>query len=226
VSPDTAKAIASWVALPPERFPVIANGIPLERFATGIAAAADVESWLAGRFGIAMTARLVRPKAHEVALSALAMLPERYCMVFAGEGTERERLEALALYLGVGDRCRFLGSRQDIGAILAACRLYVQTSLVEGFGIASLEAMACGLPVVASDAPGLGDLVRGAGLLFPPGDGEACARAIERIAADPGLASSLVSAGFDRANANSIGRCADAYAGLYKSLASPGEIHP
>jgi glycosyltransferase involved in cell wall biosynthesis len=218
VSRESAEAIGEWLGLRAERFAVIPNGIPLARFTAPTAAAADVTVALGGRIGVAMTARLVDAKDHATALAALALLPPEYCLVLAGEGPERPRIEAAAKALHVADRCLLLGSRADVISVLAACRIYLQSSKVEGFGIAALEAMAAGLPVVASEARGLGELVRGAGLLFPVRDAETCARAIQRIVAEPALARSLVEAGRARAAEYSIGRCAGEYAALYEKL--------
>jgi glycosyltransferase involved in cell wall biosynthesis len=218
VSRESAEAISDWLGLGSERFAVVPNGVPLARFATPAAPASDVVGALDGRLGVAMVARLVPPKDHATALAALARLPEEYCLVLAGEGPERTAIEAEAGRLGVSERCLLLGSRADVPAVLAACRVYLQSSKVEGFGIAALEAMAAGLPVVASEARGLGELVRGAGLLFPVGDAGACAKGIERIASEPGLAESLVAAGRSRAAEYSIDRCAAAYMGLYTEI--------
>jgi glycosyltransferase involved in cell wall biosynthesis len=224
VSGDTARALVGWTGLATERFPVIPNGIPLERFSRVGRPAADVAAFLSGRRGIAMTARLVPAKGHEVAIGALARLPEDLCMVFVGEGPERPSLEDLARRLGVSARCLFLGSRADVPAILEACDLYLQTSYAEGFGIAALEAMAAGLPVVASDSPGLGGLVRGAGALFPTGDAEACAAAIGNLLSNGTEMAKLRDLGLYRAGEFSIERCAERYTALYgKVLAESRE---
>lgn len=217
VSPDTADALSRWLGLPSDHFPVIPNGIPLDRFSGQHRPASDVVAWLRGRRGIAMTARLIPAKGHSVALSALALLPASWCMVFAGDGPERHALELLALRLGVRDRCLFLGARMDIPDVLASCSVYLQSSFAEGFGIAALEAMAAGLPVVTSDAPGLADLVRDAGVLFAPGDELGCSRAILRAWDD---AKACVARGSERAAHYSIERCAASYAGLYAERAA------
>lgn len=218
VSRESAASIADWLGFGPGRFRVIPNGIPLERFAAHAEPAPDVVAALAGRVGIAMVARLVPPKDHETALRSLARLPERFCLVLAGEGPERRSIEILAEELGLVGRLILLGSRDDVPEILAASSVYLQSSKVEGFGIAALEAMAAGLPVVASEARGLGELARGAGLLFPVGDSRACAEAIERTVSEPGLAPRLIEAGRARAAEYSIERCAEAYAALYAEL--------
>jgi glycosyltransferase involved in cell wall biosynthesis len=221
VSEDAARSLMSWVRLDPAKVVVIPNGIHKGRIAEGRASPApDVVSFLQGRIGIAMTARLVPEKDHATALMALSLLPAEYCLVFAGDGNERLRLQQRARELMVADRCMFLGTRSDIPAVLAASRVYLQSSRIEGFGIAVLEAMAAGLPVVASDAPGIGNLVRGAGLLFPPGDAKSCAVALRRLVDERELATDISLKGAIRAGEYSMERCASAYEAVYRETIS------
>jgi glycosyltransferase involved in cell wall biosynthesis len=79
--------------------------------------------------------------------------------VHIGSGGEEAAEHALAERLGVGAQCRFLGERDDVADLLAACDVLVMPSEHEGFGMAALEALSCGLPVVATDVPGLRDAV-------------------------------------------------------------------
>jgi len=216
VSRESGEALRLWLGMSRRKVSVIPNGIALERFARKQEAAADVVLALGDRHGIAMVARFVPAKDHATAIRAIASLPREYCLVLAGEGEEGPRLRALSKALGIGDRCLFLGSRDDVPSVLAACRAYLQSSRIEGFGIAALEAMAAGLPVAASDAPGLGDLVRGAGLLFSVGDEAACAAAIRSLVEDKELAAKLSAAGIERARLYSIEGCAARYEAFYR----------
>jgi len=104
----------------------------------------------------------------------------------AGDGPERSALEALVAELELGARVRFLGSRQDIPDLLAAADLLLMPSRSEGLGIAALEAMAAGLPVLGCRVGGLGQAVVDGrtGLLVPPEDIGALADALARLLAD------------------------------------------
>lgn len=216
VSEESGEALRRWIFIPRRRLKVIPNGIDLVRFMAPAPASPEVTDWLAGRFGVAMTARLVEAKDHDTALRALSMLPRDICLVLIGDGPEGNRLRKLAVSLKVNERCLFLGARNDVPRILAACGAYLQSSRVEGFGIAALEAMAAGLPVVASMAPGLGPLVQGAGLSFPVGDPASCATAVLSLAEDRSLSVACAASGRKRADGYSIERCADAYKALYE----------
>ncbi len=90
-------------------------------------------------------------------------------LLLVGDGVKRPDLERLAAELKIVERVRFLGNRSDVPDILAAADIYIQPSRWDGFGIAALEAMAAGLPVVVSNVPGLRDVVGDAGLLFEAG---------------------------------------------------------
>jgi N-acetyl-alpha-D-glucosaminyl L-malate synthase BshA len=95
-------------------------------------------------------------------------------LLMVGEGPERSSAQALARRLGVLDRIRFLGTRRGIAEIAGMADVFLLPSELESFGLSALEAMACGVPVVGSDAGGLPEVVRHAesGYLLPVGDVE------------------------------------------------------
>jgi glycosyltransferase involved in cell wall biosynthesis len=146
---------------------------------------------------------LVRRKGVDVLLQAMLCLEEeglRPVLWIAGDGPERRALEDQAQRLGVTDRVRFLGSRPDVGDLLGACDVFVLASRREGLGVAALEAMAAGRPVVASAVGGLCDaVVEGrTGLLVPPDDAPALSGAVARLLRDDDLRSALGAAGPQR----------------------------
>ncbi len=93
------------------------------------------------------------------------------CLVMIGDGPDLPAVKLVADELGVLDRIKFLGSEQDAAALLPELDLFLLPSEQESFGLAALEAMACGVPVIASNVGGLPELVTegGAGHLFPLG---------------------------------------------------------
>lgn len=108
-------------------------------------------------------------------------------LLFAGDGRLRAALEAEAQRLALNGQVRFLGYRADVAALLAAADLLVIPSTREGIPLALLEAMAAGLPVVATDVGGIPEAVRRdeTGLLVPPGDPTALAAAAAALLRDP-----------------------------------------
>lgn len=148
-------------------------------------------------------AALVRRKGLDVLLEALAQLDEpgegghRPLLWIAGDGPERADLEARARSLGLASQVRFLGRRDDPADLLAACDVFVLPSRREGLGVAALEAMAAGRPVVASRVGGLGEAVvhEETGLLVTPEDPKTLADALARLLGDAALRDRLGAAG-------------------------------
>lgn len=108
-------------------------------------------------------------------------------LLMAGEGPERALARTLARRLGLGERVRFLGQQEGTAEVTGMADVFLLPSELESFGLAALEAMACGVPVVGSDAGGLPEVVRHAetGYLLPVGDVEGmAARTIEILKDD------------------------------------------
>lgn len=163
--------------------------------------------------------RLTQQKGVDTAIRALSLLPADVVLVVLGEGPERAFLQELSEELMVANRIFLPGRLPDVGAWLRRAHAYVQPSRWEGFGLAVLEAMVSGLPVVATNVSSLPELVADGdtGVLVPPDDPAALARGIERALAEP----SLGAAGRDRARVEfSVARMADRTAALYGTLLS------
>ncbi len=145
-------------------------------------------------------AALVQRKGHDVLLDALALIaPDfpRAILWIAGEGPQRALVEEQARRHGLSDRVRLLGRREDVADLLAACDVLVLPSRREGLGIAALEAMAAGRPVVGSAVGGLQHAVvhERTGLLVPPEDSPMLAAALRRVLCDDDLRQRLGAAG-------------------------------
>ncbi len=110
-------------------------------------------------------------------------------LVLVGDGPDIDLLRRAARAEGVADRLVFLGSQDRVAPVLAAADLFLLPSSKESFGLAALEAMACGVPVVASDVGGIPELVENGrtGFLFPPDDVQGMARAAALVLSDDGL---------------------------------------
>ena len=165
------------------------------------------------------TSRLTSQKGIDVAVRAMWSLPADTVLVVLGEGPERAALEGLARELDVESRVFLPGRVPDVAAWLRRASVYVQPARWEGFGLAVLEAMVCGLPVVATNVSSLPELVADneTGLLVPPDDATALARGIADALERPELGA----AGVARARQEfSVARMADRTAALYADLAS------
>ncbi len=169
----------------PESVRVVANGVDAERFRPG-------GSRRRRAFRIACVGRLIFNKGPQYLLEAapevLRAHPETE-FIFVGDGPLRADLQKRARQMGVAGRMAFLGTQRDVASILRRCDILVRPSLLEGMPLTVLEAMACGLPVVATPVAGTAELVRQGenGLLVPPGDPSSLAQAILRLIEDPEL---------------------------------------
>jgi len=119
-----------------------------------------------------------------------------------GEGPMLGGMKDFAAALGIAGRVRFLGARTDVGPLLANADLFLLPSEQESFGLAALEAMACGVPVVATRAGGLPEVIEDgvSGALFTKGDIEEGAERAAEILVDPELAGSIRAAALDTVN--------------------------
>jgi glycosyltransferase involved in cell wall biosynthesis/ribosomal protein S18 acetylase RimI-like enzyme len=172
----------------------IPNGIALPEPQSRIPASELRRGWGADRDDLVIlsTGRLAPEKGLEDLLKAASLLRrmgQRFRVVLAGDGPLRAQLEHLAQDLAISDQVTFLGYREDVPDLLAACDLVVLPSLREGLSIALLEAMAAGKPVVATS---IGSNVTVASqaemaLLVPPCDPQALSEAILRCGRDPAL---------------------------------------
>ena len=143
--------------------------------------------------------RLHPAKAHDVALQALARLPEAWLWI-AGSGPEEARLKSMATALGLDERVRFLGWRDDASALYRAADICVFPSRYEPLGNVVIQAWAHGLPVVAAASQGPKALIEDGrdGLLAPIDDAEALAAGVRRLLADAGLRQRLAKRGAQR----------------------------
>ncbi len=172
--------------------------------------------------------RLVPYKGIEYLLSAFKILQHEFPdtrLVIVGDGELKEKLSRQADDSGIGDRVDFVGHVPNSGlpAFYANSDLVVLPSIsrLEAFGIALIEAMACGKPVVASSIPGVSEVVEEGvtGFLVPPKDAPALAEAISRIIQDKNLASKMGRKARERVEGNyTWERVASSYDRLYRDL--------
>jgi glycosyltransferase involved in cell wall biosynthesis len=123
--------------------------------------------------------------------------------------------------LGLQDRVKLLGYRNDVRDLLAAADIFVLPSKAEPFGMSAVEAMMSGLPVIGTLGPGLGTIVDSGvtGILVPPDDELALAEAIEKLAADSAQRNSLGKAGRERAVHHfSSDQMAEKIVGIYRDV--------
>lgn len=170
-----------------EQLAVIYNGIDIERIDRILTESTNPYAIDGGR--ITTVGRLIETKDHATLLRAFAALETRYPdlrLTVVGDGPLRGRLESLAESLSIADHVEFTGTigREDVYRVLAASDAFALSSRSEGFCVAAVEAMACGLPVVASDIPVLHEVIGSAGEFASVGDPEAFADRLDGLLED------------------------------------------
>jgi glycosyltransferase involved in cell wall biosynthesis len=161
--------------------------------------------------------RLERQKGHDTLFRALAGVPPPWRLSVIGTGSQDRELKELAEELGIASRVYFLGDRSDVGGLLAEADLFLFPSRWEGMGLALIEAMAHGVPVLASDLPATRDYVPQDRLVAPE-DPEAWAHAILASLSDETLVGRALREGAAVREAYAVDRMVDRYAKLYRSV--------
>ncbi|MBU6321323.1 MAG: glycosyltransferase family 4 protein [Patescibacteria group bacterium] len=148
------------------RLEVIGNGVDVARFARRapepeVVAVRERLGKLAGDCYLVTTSRLVEKNAVDDVIRALALLPPEVSFIIYGVGPDEAKLKALAKELGVEARARFMGqlSHERLPLALAACDIFIRPSRSEGMGNSFIEAMAAGLPVIATQEGGIADFL-------------------------------------------------------------------
>ena len=171
----------------------------------------------------------IEPKKNlEALIRAFAILRGRglpHELVLVGKrGWKCRGVFKLPAQLGVADAVRFLGyvREEDLPAIYGASELFVFPSLIEGFGLPPLEAMACGVPVITSEAPALVETTGEAALHVAAGEVEALAEAMRSALTDHALRERLRAAGLERAARFTWPEAAEATRAVYREAAECG----
>ncbi|MBN2404440.1 MAG: glycosyltransferase [Coriobacteriia bacterium] len=217
ISDTVAEFCRTQLRTPEDKLHVISNGVEPSRFAAARTPWRDPPTF--GAVG-----SLIPIKGHAYLIEAFAQVAKTIPgtrLLLAGDGSEREALQALAIKMGVSDSVHFEGMVSDIPAFLARIDVLVHPSMMEGLGIAVLEAMAAAKPVIASDIPALAEVLDGgrAGELVPSGDSDALARIMLKVIRNPQAACTMGRLAENRViNSYSLTSTVAQYSNLYSQL--------
>ena len=167
---------------------------------------------------ILMAARFSKQKDYQTLIKALSQLPENYKLIMCGDGPERQECELLVKNLNLNNRALFLGNRSDIYSIMKASDINVLSSHYEGFGLSIVEAMAAKKPVVASNVPGMSNVVKDAGLLFEVGDDAQLAQHLLELGSDENYYTKVSAQCFKRAQQYSLDAMTEQYITQYHKM--------
>lgn len=209
--------------LPAQKLTVIPNGVDISLYQNLIDenAVRVALGFTLQHFVIVSVGRISEEKNQKMLLDAaklfLPLIPNAQ-VIIVGDGPFRSELEVYAQALGIGQVVRFLGTRNDVSAILKSSDCFVNPSNFESFGLAILEAMLCGVPVIATNVGGVGTLVKNqeTGVLINIGDVQGLAENIIQVYKKPDYFQKIVAQAKEFAQQNfDISKMVTSYETLY-----------
>lgn len=195
----------------------INNGVDVDKY-VGAKPSPELEQLAPESRKLIMVAGFRPQKDQDTLIRAHSLLPDKFHLFLVGDGIRRPELEALTKELALDDRVHFLGLRTDVAELLHAADYVVMSSHFEGLSLSSVEGMAVGKPMLASDVDGLREVVGGAGILFPHGDSNALATEIISLETSPEKYNTFAAACFRNARRYDISVMAEQYAKCYWNL--------
>lgn len=217
VSRAVEQSVAKYPLSYRQRVRVIHNGVSRVRSSIGRREARASFGLPADAGLVLAVGRLADQKNYPLLIDAIARVKHAH-LVVAGSGQRKEALESQAANLGISDRLHLLGhvSQQILSDLFRACDVFVLASLFEGQSNALLEAMAEGMPIIASNIPEQVEALRGAdgrdaAILLPVGEPDEWANAIDELLRNSDLCAALSSAALERSRHFSVGSMIDAF---------------
>ena len=202
------------------KFVIIANGVDLKLIYDSLVSdraslSADIAN---GDKLLIQVAGFRIEKDQKTVIKSLKYLPSHVKVLFVGDGVFRTECEKLVKELGLQSRVFFVGIRTDVPSLLKMADISVVSSHWEGMPLSVIEGMATKIPVVASNVPGVFQLVDGVGLLFEKGNDKELAKIIQELLADDKYYKKVAEAGFERAKQYDINSMVDKQIQLYNEL--------
>lgn len=218
ISDSTEHNLRDFIKDTSDKICTILNGINIAHYSQAVPIDRSIISKHIERKVIAMVAGFRYQKDQETLIRAFKNLPEDYELWLVGDGERRSIIEQCIKDNKLEDRVLLLGIRSDIPSLLKSVDVVVQSSHWEGFGLAAVEGMAAGKPVIASDVEGLAQVVENAGLLFPLGDDKKLADIIKQLLEDKSYYQQVATKCWERAQMFDIQNMVDAYNEVYEEL--------
>lgn len=208
------------IQLSDEKLTVIENGIDFKAFFKADAIPkCEIHPYLSpSDFVLVQVAGFRLQKDHPTVIRALQHLPDHVKLVLVGDGILRKDCELLVEHLNLQNRVFFLGVRNDVPSLLVTADVIVLSSKYEGLSLSSIEGMASGKPFLASEVPGLEEIVGGAGILFPQGNDAVLVQEILKLMNDRNHYNTVAERCMVRASQYDIHKMVKRHIELYRSL--------
>lgn len=205
ITKGTGEALSAYHPSIARNIVVIENGIKIEQYKNAVALERKqlIPNYCEGDILVLMVAAMRQEKNHEAVIRASKLLPNNFHVIFVGDGGYMKYVQSYAHDNG-SNNIHFFGRRSDVPEIMKACDIFVLPSHWEGFGLVAVEAMASGLPVIASDVDGLKEVVSNGGILMDTTNSEKLAEEILFLANETDFRVSNIRNGASRAELYSI----------------------
>lgn len=220
ITAEIKEIVKKKVGLPESKLVVIENGVDLKK----IQSAAPYQKKELSRkisdsdFLLVQVSSFREQKDHKTLISSLHFLPEEIKLILVGDGPLKADCELFARNENLSQRVFFLGNRNDVARILKTSDIAVLSSFHEGLSLSSVEGMASGKPFIGSDVPGLSEIVKNYGVLFPQGNSQQLAEKIEKLRNDKSYSGEVVEKCLARASQFDLSTMIDKHIDLYRSL--------
>jgi glycosyltransferase involved in cell wall biosynthesis len=222
ISNEVLNIFKDYVHLQKSKFVLIENGINLNIFQEAKPySRCEISSELNDRDVLLIhIARFSKHKDQKTVIEALKHLPSHVKLLLLGEGIFRKSCEILVQKLELNDRVLFMGVRMDVPQLLKTADISILSSNWEGFGLVAVESMASGKPFVASNVPGMADVVKGGGILFEKGNIKELVFHIEKLMGNQSYFNEIANAGKTRSIQYDIQFMVEKHIQLYKTMLS------
>lgn len=218
ISPEVEHELKQILQIIPEKLKVIRNGINVKEIENAKPEDRHVLGYDGKDIILIMIAGFRREKDHETLLKVMEKLPHKYKLLLVGDGERRPEIESLISLLKIEDRVKLLGVRTNVYSLMKMSDIVILSSHWEGFGLAAAEAMAAKVPVIASNVPGLSQVVEGGGMLFEKGNVGDLENKIIQLSNDFELKKQYISFGKIKSNTYAIQEMIVQLCSLYKNI--------
>ena len=215
ISHQNQKFLSSYYGLPEEKIPVVYNPVELAKFDSP-------KERTESEFTFITAGRFTAQKNHKMMYRAFASFLEKGYdarLMMLGKGEEEENLKELARELGISHRIDYAGFVANVEDYLTNADVFLLSSDYEALPLALLEAMAAGLPIVATDVGGVRDIVTDNGVLIKAGDTDAMVQAMEELYLKKELRQRMAEASKTNVRAYDVSNTVAGYAQLYRRCA-------
>lgn len=216
ISKIAEDSIRGYLGNEPKNLCTINNGIDVLKYMNALPNP-EIQQKFYGLHTAIMVAGFRWEKDHKTLIKAYTLLPDCYHLLLAGTGVLQDEYVQLSKKLGIEHRIHFLGMRSDIPSLLKSVEVVIMSSHFEGLSLSSVEGMASGNPLIASNVNGLREVVQGAGVLFPHEDAQTLASEIQKLTENKEYREKVISLCQNKAKAYDIATMADLYNTLYKN---------